>query len=403
MVQRLAVIGFIIAVVVAALLFVQLQNANNQLNAAVTQQAAADARRRGAEAEQSTAVAQVAAAQTAQGRSEVLAATAQSGADQAATRQAAAQAAQATAEAQAAEAQAGQAEATAQVATLNAQLSANGTQMAEATAQLATAQAQLNAEATNELRLGALLGTATAQVDLAQFAQAAAEQDRLAALTQVWAGATTQARALSEIATLEARLSINQGTPAATPTPAPTVISELSPTPAPTTTANTTPGVETALDAQFTSKDGSITFNYPQGWVTQELQNGVVIGTSQEAIQSSAPLKSGEFFLSLIVGPISSLPGVAGKPTAEDVVRAYGNNIGQQANITMPDPTTFSIGSRSAARIEVPLKDVQASIIAVDIEGGNFALALAFSASGELGQFEPTLLAILESVQYKAK
>jgi hypothetical protein len=402
MVQRLAVIGFIVAVIVAALFFVQMQNANNQYNAAVTQQAAADARRRGAEADQSTAVAQVAVAQTAQGRSDVARATAEAQMNQAATRQAAAQAAQATAEAQAVEAQAGQAEATAQVATLNAQLSVNGTQIAEATAQLATVQAQLNAEATNEILLGMMLGTATAQVDLAQFAQAAAEQDRLQALTQVWAGATLQARALSQISTLEARLAVSQGTPAATPTLAPTVISELSPTPAPGAAASATPSANATAGTTFTSQDGSITFSIPQGWVAQEFQNGVVVGTSQAAIESSGPLKTGEFIVSLVIGPINSLPGVAGKPGVQDVARAYGSRLASQANITMPPPTALSVGARNAARIEVPLKDVQASIVAVDLEGGNFVLALAFSAPGELSQFEPTLLAILESVQYKA-
>ena len=44
--------------------------------------------------------------------------------------------------------------------------------------------------------------------------------------------------------------------------------------------------------------------------------------------------------------------------------------------------------------------DGQAIVLAVDLGGGNFIFATATSAPGEIAGFEPTLLAILESLTY---
>jgi hypothetical protein len=403
MLQRLAIPGFIIALIAAIFLFTQQQQAVQQANTAATAQAEAQAGRAQAEAAQGTAVAQAQAALAGQAQADSKRVTAVAGAESAAAKQA-----QAAADVSTAQAQAAANQATAQVA-----LTAQAAAQAESTAQvtvlantkndLATAQAALQVETTAEVQLLTALGTATAQVDLAQFAQSAAEQDRATALAQSWTLATAQARTLAQIATLETRLasSSGQSTPIAagiTATPSPASITQATAAPAAT--------IDTAIELSetYTSQDGKIKFSYPKGWVIQESQNGLLLSNSQAAIDNTGNIQSGEFVANFLVRPGATVPNIKANPTARDVAERYSTIIIQRnnPNATIPPAVDLTIGSYPAARVPLPGADAEASLIVVDLGSGNFGIALALGFKGELSAYETIFRKMLASVQYTA-
>jgi hypothetical protein len=60
----------------------------------------------------------------------------------------------------------------------------------------------------------------------------------------------------------------------------------------------------------------------------------------------------------------------------------------------------ITIGSRPAARAESTIGQDQALLIVLALQPGAFAILVGGAAPGELARFEPTLLAIAETMQY---
>jgi hypothetical protein len=178
------------------------------------------------------------------------------------------------------------------------------------------------------------------------------------------------------------------------------------PTP-PTTVSDTA-----SLDQTFTSGDGTLTFRYPAGWVIREADEQIFLGTNAEALESSAnsvPASPGQFAAGVIVLPTASVPGLGAQAGPLDVVSAFSSFLsgaseaaGDDNPPILGDPTAITIGNRRAARIEGTSGADQALLIALELEPGVFAILAGGSAAGELSRFEPTLLAIAETIEYSS-
>ncbi len=178
-----------------------------------------------------------------------------------------------------------------------------------------------------------------------------------------------------------------------------------------TTPSSTTLTVPT-LDQTYTSGDGTLTFRYPAGWVTRESEGQIFLGTNAEVLEStgsSAPATPGQFAAAVIVFPTASVTGLGAQAGPLDVVSAFApflSGASETAGDTSPpvfgDPIAITIGSRRAARVEGTSGADQALLIALELESGVFAILAGGSAPGELARFEPTLLAIAETMQYSA-
>ncbi|MEO8611010.1 MAG: hypothetical protein ABI690_24145 [Chloroflexota bacterium] len=158
------------------------------------------------------------------------------------------------------------------------------------------------------------------------------------------------------------------------------------------------PAAALPLTQSFKSGDGTISLNYPDKWVTQDLLGQVSIGNSQSALDAATPAP-GQFQARLFGTPVSAIQGLKADATPNDVLGFFAESL-STSGVTFNKSTELTVGSHPAARIEGSGTDGQAIVIAVDLGGGNYIFATATSAPGEIPGFEPTLLAILESLTY---
>ncbi len=395
--SRLALIGFVIAVAIAAFAFFQQQQALNQANVNATVAAEAEDRR-------VTAVAMMQEAVGTQVQAEAGQATAIAQIDTAATAQAEAQNAQATAvaQAQAAETQSANVMATSTVRvgslreTATESANAASTVIAESSAAIATIQTTIDAQATTQADTVNQLGTATAQVALAEFARESAEDDRTTALDDVWGLATALASTERELATAQA---IAAGI-TATPRPRPT---QATPTPTPRAPRPTAvPQTGDGSTQSFTSSNETVSLSYPSDWVVTELNDGsIAIATSQGVLdREESALQPGDAQIVLFGFTLEQIGAPDGTgPT--DVAAGFARSLAQGQNpAQLGAPETVTIGSYDAARVVGTNADNDVSLVVMQTNGDEMVAALIFTAAGELADQEAQLDAILASVTF---
>lgn len=389
--QRAAVvILFVIAAalaVVAALQFNQAQEAGLRADDAAT--ALADV-----QAARSTALAEAEAALAAQTAADAARATAVAEAAIAATSavQAVDSEATAVAEARAAETERSQVEAA--LATARAQLAADATARVLDEAALATAQEAVAVGATRQAELGVQLATATAALQLAEFARAAAEEDRAEALLRSYAAATAQAEAERALAARAA-----EPTSAIPTAPRATLV--------PATAAPTMPPTAALVaEAQpvFRLRDGSLAVQYPPDWLVQEYDGQIFMINSPSVLENpSSDLRPGQFLVNILVLPGAQLRGLeAGADALRFLtVLAESVNSGGQSGIRLGEPAALTLGSYEAARAEGRSATTQTVVMAVDLGQGIFAVAFGNCVPGELELYEPALRDVLASLEYR--
>lgn len=152
------------------------------------------------------------------------------------------------------------------------------------------------------------------------------------------------------------------------------------------------------LTQTLNSADGTITIQYPAGWVANDLLGQITIGNSQAAIDAVSPAP-GQFQMRLFVTPVSAIQGLPANATPRQVIEFFAESLSTSA-ITFNPATDLTIGTRTAARIEGSGTDGHAVVIVVDLGEGAAAFVTATAAPGELPIHEPTLRSILESLVY---
>lgn len=158
-------------------------------------------------------------------------------------------------------------------------------------------------------------------------------------------------------------------------------------------------GTAAPLTESFTSGDGTVSFQYPSGWQVTEFIRQISIATSPEAVEATSPTP-GQFAARMLLGPIAAVSGLTTESTPVEVVNNFMSVVGGQDGTTFNPTSEITVGSRPAARVDGSAADGQGVLIAVNMGDGIYNIVSATSAPGELAQFEPTLLAILESVTY---
>lgn len=398
MAQRLAIIGFALAVILAIYLFTQQQQALKDAQQA--QAAQADS-----EQQQATSVAMAQDAVSAQKNAENAQATSAAVAQSAGTAQAESddQRETAVADAKSAQSLSNQLAATATIqsdmiqsaqAEATSEANQRATVEAESTSELSTQQAQIDAQATTQAGFDAALGTATAQVDLAQFALQAAEEDRATALANYWIAATVVAQQSSSQA----------GSSPATAVPstqaAPTAIPTLQLLP----TAAVAPGTTPPLTETVTTNDKKLSLNYPQGWLAGEVQQGVLLIANSQAIiqRSSSDLQSGELEIEVVALPVTGIRGVSAGAKPEEALTAFRDiYLAQGNNATVGDVATLTIGQYDAARFAGKEGNNGVAVTILDLGNDIVALVFTYTYPGESDQFTQPLNDILATIQYQ--
>ncbi len=407
MVQRIAVIGFVIAIVVAVLAFSRQQAAVEEAQSAAAAQAEAQDGR-------ATAVALSDSAATAQAEALAGQSTAQA---EASTQAAAAAQAQAALETAQAEAQSASTRAAALQASATTGANAVATaaaasaeqQAAEATAQAAdrgTLVAIAINAATAQAAAESDLATATAALDLAQFALESAQEDRSAALQQAWAAGTEIANQRSDVATAQAILSGAPTSPPPLPTTAPPTHQPTatlllpSPTPAPTTVNS----ADLPLTGEFISRDDALRFNMPETWVSGELDNGIVLVGSSESVfqRTGSALSVGMFEIDIVRLPLTNLDKVTANTPISDVMTQViaATSTGDSTLTDVSEVTVYDINGTPAARVQASeAGNVLVLTVLKPSAGDSVLLVFAYVLPDEINTFLPTLDRMLETVR----
>lgn len=397
---RLAVIGFIVAAIVAVYAFITQGQAVGAAQLAAAQATAAEDERVTAvammqeaistqvqaEAGQATALAAVAIASTAQSESEAAAASALAAADTAATRSAQI-AATSTAGSEA------------QATTAAEEAAVMATAQALSTSVLATAQTELDAQATVQVDTANQLATATAQVDLADFARQSAEDDRATALEQLWLMGTQQAETARELATAQAIIS--GVPPTAVPTEAPAATPTLRPE-ATTVTNTNNPGEMPPLTNNFESNDQLVRVQYPQGWFAREVDVDFISIVNDDVLfdRGNSPLQTGQYEIDILASKKETL-GVDPAASPEEIIVTFVEFFQSRDDaFQVGDPTALTLGANQASRVIGTDGSNDLTITLLDTGSDGVALVFAYGAAGEGAQYAELLDSVLATVEY---
>ncbi len=142
------------------------------------------------------------------------------------------------------------------------------------------------------------------------------------------------------------------------------------------------------LTQTYTSPGGSLTFNYPEGWIaTQNLGRfGVILANSQDTLNLVTPLGVASFGLGQIVVNIVVLP-------TDEAQKVNISGAGFQSEII--------VSERSATRIETRSGETEGTVIIINLENNLSLVTQGSTQVGEFAQFESTLLAIAETIRFQ--
>jgi hypothetical protein len=172
------------------------------------------------------------------------------------------------------------------------------------------------------------------------------------------------------------------------------------PTINPSAVAQTPSGIESG-GGTYTTRNGTLTFNYPQGWFVQEAGGQVLIVNDRAALESTP--RSGQFQVNIVVSPVGEYVGSAQDPAQANVsaLDALNQLAGQYATTGTEVGEAFedSMGGRTAYFVRIRNATFEALLSMVDVNGTHIALA-GVASRGELTLLEPVARTIGASIQY---
>lgn len=170
------------------------------------------------------------------------------------------------------------------------------------------------------------------------------------------------------------------------------------------------PAVAQDLPETFSSEDGSVSFNYPEGWGADAqavpLPDGgqiilAFLASNESAAakigqQENMVLESGEVLIGVTIGQLGTMFQADANASALDLLIAATERSGQEYGIAMP----FSIASRPAARATRSAAGFDELGIAISYGDGIYGYLALYAPRGELGRWENVALGVAESIQH---
>jgi hypothetical protein len=139
------------------------------------------------------------------------------------------------------------------------------------------------------------------------------------------------------------------------------------------------------LTQDFTASDGSFGLKYPDGWFAQEKQKIVTLSNNQLVAEGQA-LKKGT--VSILITVI--------KPKIKTEAKLLLDVFVTSVKLKVNKSKVIKLGSKTGARADNTAGD--GFILAVPVDNLNIALVSVFFIKGDQKKFEPTILAIADSV-----
>ncbi|MEO8608753.1 MAG: hypothetical protein ABI690_12760 [Chloroflexota bacterium] len=182
------------------------------------------------------------------------------------------------------------------------------------------------------------------------------------------------------------------------------------------TTPEATASAPLVLSRHYVSANERVAFSYPKGWVfdLRTARDGYFLdgrlGSSQEVLDKDLGtfgdgLDSGEVYMELVIARFTTLtenfPDVTADTSVVEVLQMIFDNSPQ--DFTLSEVIPLEVGGKTAARLDVHTKKGAGGFILLMEFGNGVIGGLSVGApGGELPQWEPTILAIAESMTFVA-
>jgi hypothetical protein len=166
-------------------------------------------------------------------------------------------------------------------------------------------------------------------------------------------------------------------------------------------------GDSSDLSQTFEGASG-VTFNYPEGWAARDGDSGPEIANSEDAFSAMDAEDSQEVpedaFAMLVFDPgqMAEMANMEARPLLEMMSSFFaGEGEGMQLE---GDITDTSVGEFEGASVDVTDSETssEGKMIAYKLDENTAVLVVMLAHEGNLGEYEDTGMAILESLTYTA-
>ncbi len=151
------------------------------------------------------------------------------------------------------------------------------------------------------------------------------------------------------------------------------------------------------LNQTFESVTG-LTAKYPEGWVTQDTLMPMI--ANSEAALNAEEIGEGMAAVMFMPVPSDQLMGMSVKEAFEMMGGAMAGEIGEGGEAS--DVKEIKIAGKDGYRIDIKDAQSEGFVVGFEGEGGALILGIGATGNGKLGDFESTMLAIIESATYTA-
>jgi hypothetical protein len=169
------------------------------------------------------------------------------------------------------------------------------------------------------------------------------------------------------------------------------------------------------LTETFTSEDGTVSFSYPADWILDvdpdSSDNGMFfaaqIAPNQEVFDNADitdELQPGQVVVRLAIANVLIVndtdPGINPDMSVEEFLQILSENASSGDGVQFGDIQLLELSDRTGAQINLIQDDLEIGTILAYVENRVVVLILLNAAPGEVGMWESTAVAILDSVVY---
>ena len=156
------------------------------------------------------------------------------------------------------------------------------------------------------------------------------------------------------------------------------------------------------LDQSFEAVGISIT--YPDGWAAREDSGGIQVSNSEAAFaamdaEAGGP-REGQAAVAVLTVPLADMGGMGADEAFELMASSFaGEDEGTEAGAVKE----IKVGDKDGFRTDISdeASNSEGFVIGFEVDG-TMIIAVGVTSTGELGDFESTLLAITDTIEYSA-
>jgi hypothetical protein len=170
-----------------------------------------------------------------------------------------------------------------------------------------------------------------------------------------------------------------------------------------------TPAVSGDLPFTASSQDGSLSVNYPEGWITQNSPGEVRLASSADVLENTDAASVQGVALAILALPSEILPTMAisaqttlsDPPTVTEILGVYRVFALTDAQATVGDVTTLTIDGRNAARAPLILANgLDGEVTVLSLGDGDFVAISVGAGTGFLAPNRALIDQIIETISY---